>query len=123
MIPGTLIEDLKISVTEYECIVFINLRYGNRFSLHIFKKSGAENFQRFRDVLSSFRMRVANIHKDVNLAWIKDFKQVMRINSKYEDPSAIVTVTISNYLRGMTELIDELKLKKDLQHLDNIVPV
>lgn len=59
----------------------------------------------------------------MNLTWIKDFKQVMRINSKYEDPSAIVSVTISNYIKGMSFLIDKLDLKKDLQQLDNIVPL
>lgn len=68
VIPGTLIEDLKLTITEDRCIVFINLRYGNRFSLHIDKKASIENFHRFRELVSGFRIRVANIHKDVNLA-------------------------------------------------------
>lgn len=113
---------MKITVTELECIAFINLRYGNKFSLHVFKKNGIEQFQRFKDVMSAMRARVANVWKDVNLAWIKDFKTIMfaKKEKKYEDPSAEVKVQISKQIKGIQSLIDLLGLKKDFKIIENI---
>lgn len=121
VIPGTLIEKIKVNSTYEVSKVTINLRYGNVIVLQIEKKSGVENFERFKKVVEKFALRVSNISLDVNHIWSKDFYQIHK-NEKSSNLESYVEAGkyIGSYQKGMIFILESLGLFKDFKVVENI---
>jgi hypothetical protein len=119
MFPLTLIENMRISNTDSYCFVQIKLRYGNCFSLEANSSKGLKNLQNFQTQIYKIYNRVKDVQKNLTSFWLNEYVNLFNIED-YKDPSDTVILKISNYIKGMTVLLEKLKYTKYFEFKENI---